>query len=157
MQITITKGIGEGVTTLAAFDNALINSGVANYNLILLSSVIPENSVIRREMYITPLNEHGHRLYVVMARQDENRSGTIACAGLGWVQDKKSKRGLFVEQQGNRKNIVKKAIYDTLESMISTRPYNFGTIHSEIISAECRDKPICAVVIAVYKSQNWDN
>lgn len=39
MHIYVTTGTGEGPTPLAAFDAALINAGVANYNLICLSSV----------------------------------------------------------------------------------------------------------------------
>ncbi len=44
MKIKVTYGIGEGATKLAAFDRALFDAGIANYNLIKLSSVIPENS-----------------------------------------------------------------------------------------------------------------
>jgi arginine decarboxylase len=41
LEIQVTTGTGEGPTPLAAFDAALLDAGVANYNLILLSSVIP--------------------------------------------------------------------------------------------------------------------
>ena len=39
--IQITSTIGVGNTALGAFDNALYKTGVANYNLLRLSSVIP--------------------------------------------------------------------------------------------------------------------
>ena len=38
---------GTGRTLLAAFDDALLAAGVANFNLITLSSVIPPGSSIR--------------------------------------------------------------------------------------------------------------
>ena len=76
MKITITTGTGEGPTPLAAFDTALLNAGVANYNLIYLSSIIPPNSVIKRECYVTPPDEYGHRLYLVMACQRAEEPGT---------------------------------------------------------------------------------
>jgi arginine decarboxylase len=41
MQIHVSSGRGEGPTPLAAFDAALRDAGVSNYNLIALSSVIP--------------------------------------------------------------------------------------------------------------------
>ena len=44
--ITITKGAGFGSYEKSAFDAALDDAGVANYNLIRLSSVIPPNSDI---------------------------------------------------------------------------------------------------------------
>ena len=44
MEIQISTGIGIGPTQLSAFDSALNNAGVANYNLLKLSSVIPPKS-----------------------------------------------------------------------------------------------------------------
>ena len=41
MKLYIAKAIGRGSTELAAFDAALVGAGVANFNLIRLSSVIP--------------------------------------------------------------------------------------------------------------------
>ncbi len=46
--IALAAGLGEGPTQLAAFDAALRDAGVANYNRICLSSVIPPGSVIER-------------------------------------------------------------------------------------------------------------
>ena len=45
MKIIVTSGTGEGPTSLAAFDAALLDAGVANYNLICLSSIIPPGSM----------------------------------------------------------------------------------------------------------------
>ena len=41
MNIYVSSGIGYGQTKLAAFDAALNEAGIANFNLIKLSSVIP--------------------------------------------------------------------------------------------------------------------
>ncbi len=41
MKIHIGTSIGTGETELSAFDTALYNAGIANYNLLYLSSVIP--------------------------------------------------------------------------------------------------------------------
>lgn len=157
MQIIITSGTGEGSTPHAAFDAALIKSGIANYNLICLSSIIPVGSDIQRTKFIAPIEEYGYRLYVVMARHDERKPGKIACAGLGWVQDKETGRGLFVEQHGTDKAEVQRATEVTLESMMSSRPYIYGQIQYEMASIECHEKPVCAVVIAVYQSQGWES
>lgn len=40
-QFTIVAGCGAGHTALNAFDNALQNAGVGNYNLIKVSSILP--------------------------------------------------------------------------------------------------------------------
>lgn len=156
MQIYVTTGTGEGLTPLAAFDAALISAGVANYNLICLSSVIPAESVIQRAKYVTPADEYGYRLYLVMARHDEQQQGKSAWAGLGWTQDQGSGRGLFVEIHGSDRAHVEGDIQATLESMIASRPRPYGSIESEIVGIECRDKPVCALVLAVYQSEGWE-
>ena len=38
---TLVSGVGSGNTELNAFDNALYNAGVGNYNLIKVSSILP--------------------------------------------------------------------------------------------------------------------
>lgn len=156
MQIHVTTGTGEGPTPLAAFDAALINAGVANHNLILLSSVIPARCVIRRAKYIAKPDEYGYRLYLVMARHEEQQQGKSAWAGLGWTQEESTGRGLFVEMHGSERSKVESDINATLESMIASRPLSYGAIESEIVGVECRDKPVCALSVAVYQSQVWD-
>jgi pyruvoyl-dependent arginine decarboxylase len=46
MNIHLSSGVGAGPTELAAFDAALMDAGLANYNLLCLSSVIPPNARI---------------------------------------------------------------------------------------------------------------
>ncbi len=46
MRIDIVWGESEGKTLLSAFDRALLNAGIHNFNLIPLNSVIPPQSVI---------------------------------------------------------------------------------------------------------------
>jgi len=155
MQISITAGTGEGPTPLAAFDAALLNAGVANYNLIVLSSIIPPGSSIKRATFVTPDAEYGHRHYVVMARSDADMPGTAAWAGIGWVQELGDGRGLFVELHGTSKTCVLDAIETTLESMMASRGRAYGPIQHEIIGVECHDRPVCALVIALYTSERW--
>jgi arginine decarboxylase len=156
MKIVITAGTGEGPTAVAAFDAALLRAGVENYNLIPLSSIIPPGSTIERATFVTPIDEYGHRLYVVMARCDVQTAGTEAWAGVGWTQEPESGRGLFVELHGSSKAVVHEAIHETLKSMQASRHHLYGPIHSEITGIMCREKPVCAVVIAVYQSDGWD-
>jgi arginine decarboxylase len=155
MQITITTGTGQGPTSLAAFDAALRAAGVANYNLIYLSSVIPMQSVIQRAKYVTPVSEYGYRLYLVMARHDVQVVGEIAWAGLGWTQEQESGRGLFVELHGTSRSQVERDIQATLVSMTASRPLHYGPIESELVGIECRGEPVCALALAVYQSEGW--
>jgi len=156
MKITITTGTGEGPTPLGAFDAALLAAGVANYNLIPLSSVIPAGSVVQRAHFITPEEEYGYRLYVVMARQQVNEIGLQAWAGLGWTQEAQTGRGLFVELEGCDRQQVESDIHATLGSMVANRPLSYGSIQTELSGIECRGLPACALAIAVYESQGWE-
>ncbi len=155
MRIYLTTGKGEGATRSAAFDAALRQAGIANYNLIALSSVIPPKSIICRAPYPAPADEYGHRLYLVMSRQDEQQPGKTAWAGLGWAQDKDSGRGMFVESHGADRARLEEDLRATLTTVIVHRPVAYGEIESEIVGIECRDKPVCALAVAVYKSEGW--
>jgi len=98
MNIQIAAGTGTGPTKLAAFDVALKEAGIANYNLIRLSSIVPPESKIK--VYDGPITEQqgtwGDRLYVVMADMRVDTPNVEAWAGIGWVQDQKTGKGLFV-------------------------------------------------------------
>lgn len=157
MLIRITTGTGEGPTPLAAFDAALRNAGVANYNLLELSSIIPTGSRIQRSKPSSSAGEYGHRLYVVLAHRTETQKGKTAWAGLGWTQDKASGRGLFVDVNGSSLGEVEGEIEKTLEAMKAARKIPFGETESEIVGIECRENPVCALSVAVYQSQGWNH
>jgi pyruvoyl-dependent arginine decarboxylase len=101
MNITICSGTGSGPNELLAFDTALLNAGIIDYNLIYLSSSIPAGSTIQRKTFHASPDEIGHKLYVVIAKQIEIIPGMAAWAGIGWTQEEKHGRGLFVEHHGN--------------------------------------------------------
>jgi len=158
MDINISSGIGTGPTKLAAFDAALIAAGVANYNLIRLSSVIPSKSKIivygNKPIKEVP-GAWGDRLYVVMAETRVDVKGVEAWAGIGWVQDKKTKKGLFVEHEGTSEGVVRSDIKKSLETLMLNRGVNFGPINMHIVGKKCSGSPICSLVVAVYKPESW--
>jgi arginine decarboxylase len=161
MNIHVTTGLGSGPTTLSAFDSALYDAGVANYNLLRLSSVIPPKAeVIQHEERIPAEimpGEWGDRLYVVMAEQRTTTPNTEAWAGIGWVQDKKTGRGLFVEHEGGSEKKVRRDIEQSLTALMATRNIDFGEIHMKVVGKTCTHHPVCAMVVAVYQASDWEN
>ena len=155
LRISIGAGIGEGPTALAAFDAALVAAGVANYNLIGLSSVIPPGSTLVRERHQAGTADYGRRLYVVMSQMREERPGHVAHAGIGWVQDAASGCGLFVEMHASDRPRLLYDIHVTLDHMRATRPFAYGPVQTEIASAPCVERPVCALVAAVYACEPW--
>ncbi len=101
MDIHVGSGVGLGPTKMAAFDAALYMAGAANYNLLRLSSVIPPGSnVVAYEASIPELpGKWGDRLYAVMAEMRVDTPNVEAWAGIGWVQDAETGKGLFVEHR----------------------------------------------------------
>lgn len=161
MKIYIAPGLGSGPTTLAAFDAALNCAGIANYNLLRLSSVIPPKSEIVQMDNSIPSEVMpggwGDRLYVVMAEQRADTPHTEAWAGIGWVVDKESGKGLFVEHEGGSEHYVRTSIQHSLEALMATRNVDFGEIHMKVTGTACTNSPVCAMVVAVYQASDWDN
>lgn len=153
--LLVTSGTGEAATELAAFDRALLDAGIANYNLIRLSSVIPAGSMVMEKRPDLPGSEWGWRLYVVLAEQRASRSGEQAWAGIGWIQDPADGRGLFVEHEGTSNEHVVDLIEDSLASMRETREDTFGSVQMTTRGVRCTGTPVGAVVAAVYASAPW--
>jgi len=154
--IAITSGIGEGQTKLSAFDAALWDAGIANFNLIKLSSVIPPSTLVQvKHLKNNGKDGFGDKLFVVLAEKREGEKGREAWAGIGWIQTKDS-RGLFVEHEGSQQAEVIRLIKGSLTDMVKYRREEYGEIHYQIVGVPCQDKPVCAVVAAVYQFEGWD-
>lgn len=156
MRIEIATGVGAGPTKLAAFDAALIAAGVANFNLLVLSSVIPPASeIVESDERLSPDGEWGDRLYVVMAQERVTTRNAEAWAGLGWVRDERTGRGLFVEHHGGSRAEVEGDIDDSLSTLCENRGVDFGRHRMRLAGITCRDDAVCALVVATYGTGDW--
>ena len=157
MIIKVGAGIGTGPTQLSAFDAALNDAGVANYNIIRLSSIIPPKSKIEvsKQALVDLPGKWGDRLYVVMAEQRAHVSNEEAWAGIGWVQEKETGKGLFVEHDGSSEKSVRNDITQSLEALMATRNVDFGKINMEVVGTTCKHLPVCTLVVAVYQASGW--
>lgn len=162
MKIYTTKASGVGKTLLSAFDNALFNTGVSNYNLIYLSSVIPPNSeIIPIQKYQAPGEDFGKRLYVVRACEDSDIPGQKIAAGIGWYQvPGLDGRGFFVEHHRTGADapvLVENDIFDSLRDLCQTRGLEFdgANVRHVIESDTVIDAPKCVIALAVYQADNW--
>jgi arginine decarboxylase len=154
LPIGLRASAGHGRTLLSAFDAALLGAGVANYNLVRLSSVIPQQAVIRHEPGPVP-GEHGDRLYCVYAAAYAEHPGESAWAGIGWVRDETG-RGLFVEHETASEESLLEQIHLSLEDMNRSRGGHYGPVETMVTSAHYEDRPACALVLASYAVASWD-
>jgi len=157
MEIHVASGVAKGPTELAAFDAALYAAGVANFNLLQLSSVIPPDAkVILHDQSILEIKGGwGDRLYVVKADYRTSTPGVEAWAGIGWVVHEATGRGLFVEHEGENKEQVEWQIEQSLRALMKTRGIDYGPIHKKVQGIQCEKDPVCALVVAVYQSETW--
>ncbi|HSW36748.1 MAG TPA: pyruvoyl-dependent arginine decarboxylase [Candidatus Saccharimonadales bacterium] len=155
MLVQVSEGIGSGPTELSAFDQALVKAGVANYNLIYLSSVLPPGSKVVARTSDTKLDGGwGDRLYVVMAQRRTSQRNQEAWAGIGWIQDDIGE-GLLVEHDGNSEPEVRADIEHSLEALAKNHGIKFRDPQMHIIGTKCVDLPVCALVVAVFESDPW--
>lgn len=163
MKIYVVSSIGKGTTLLSAFDNALHNAGVHNYNLIFLSSIIPPASkVIKTRRYKTSPNEFGHKLYVVESEIRSAEIGAFLAAGLGWYQLEDT-RGYFVEHKikGETrlavKSEIKSLITRSLQDMCKFRKVKFSKkkLKMSISIGQVISSPTSVMTLAVYRSEGW--
>jgi arginine decarboxylase len=158
LTIQLSRGTGHGPTLLSAFDGALRATGVHNFNLLRLSSVVPPGSVIDvLDGPATPKGDWGDRLYVVRAEQRTATAGEGAWAGIGWVQEAGTRRGLFVEHEGTSEEQVRSDIDNSLAALCDGRPETFGPVQSVLHGTTCDGTPTCALVVAVFKAEGWDD
>lgn len=155
--IQVATGAGAGPTELAAFDAALRDAGIANFNLIYLSSVIPPGSDVEISVDggVRVPGTWGDRLYLVAAEERLSEPGAEAWAGIGWVQSEHDGRGLFVEHHGRSEASVRSDIERSLVSLSAGRDVELGPVRMAVRGARCESEPVCALVAAVFEAEPW--
>lgn len=165
MKISVVSAKGVGQTLLSAFDNALKKTGVYNFNLLRLSSVIPPNTIVEIVKKPTVKGEWGDKLYIVQAEIRSETPGKALAAGIGWYQFNPDGRGVFVEHETladtpeEAHQIVEDLIYKSLEDLCIGRNEVFKTkkVQSQIVSHKVSKEPVCALVLAIYQSESWNS
>jgi arginine decarboxylase len=153
--IPIARGTGEGATERAAFDAALGDAGVADRNLIVLTSVLPPGSAVERVGRIaeTP-GGWGDRLYCVLAEGRTSEPGTDVWAGIGWMQDETG-RGLLVEHHAPSQAGLAALIEASLRGLSRNRKLAFPHKGAVIAGAHCTGAAVCALVVAAFAAEPW--
>ena len=137
MRIDIVWGESEGKTLLSAFDRALLNAGIHNFNLISLSSVIPPQSVIHETGTYTSSDRVGEILYVVISSLSSHKSNVMISAGLGWVLTQEG--GLLIESKGEfSREECEEEIRVALTEMMEAREWS-GEIKMKVITHKVKE------------------
>ncbi|WP_433288007.1 pyruvoyl-dependent arginine decarboxylase [Micromonospora sp. CA-244673] len=156
MIILVTGAVGRGPTCLAAFDAALVAAGIADRNLIRLSSVLPPASSVHQvDRLSSAPGRWGDRLYCVLAEARTTVPGAQVWAGIGWVQDARG-HGLLVEHEADDELSLRGLIGSSLDALSRNRGVSFPSRGVEVAGVRCTGQPVCALVVAVFTAEAWN-
>lgn len=157
LTIRVSAGVGTGRTRLSAFDAALRDAGVADFNLVRLSSVIPAGStVVEVPGSEQPLGEHGDVLYCVYADAYADVAGEQAWAGVAWSERLDGSRaGLFVEHSSHSGNVLRQDLRRSLDDLNVGRGGRYRPAGQVITSVVGGQGHACAIVVATYAHVGW--
>jgi arginine decarboxylase len=149
--IRVVWGGATGPTEMAAYDAALAAAGIADYNLVTVSSVVPAEAELAVVGEAPDLGATGNRLTVVQSRADRPPGADEpAVAGLGWARSR-SGRGLFYEATGASAFAVRTEIEEGLAAGRALRDWTFQT--EEVLVRQTAPEPdshTTQVVCATY-------
>lgn len=110
MKVSITSGKSEGPTKLNAFDNALLNAGIGDVNLIPVSSILPSGTKIVE----LPIIKKGKMVNCVLSCVYSNQPGDLITAAVAVATS--DDFGCVVEHSGVNEDPEK--IKQEAESMV---------------------------------------
>ncbi|MFQ5758991.1 MAG: pyruvoyl-dependent arginine decarboxylase [Candidatus Bathyarchaeia archaeon] len=135
------------VSELNAFDRALKNAGIAQCNLVQVSSILPPEC---KEGKLREMPA-GSIVYTVMARMDGTEGMTIS-AGTAWAWEKSGKYGLVAEAHGQMDQQSLKATLEwKIREMAKTREIEIGEIsyRTEVLTVPLKNYG-CVIAALIY-------
>ncbi len=149
--IHVAGGVGVAPTEMAAYDAALADANLHNYNLITVSSVIPADAELTVVEKAPDLGPAGNRLTVVQGKVvagPETDTEEIA-TGIGWARGPGP--GLFYEAHGTDLEAVEAEIRRGLDAGCALREWTFTDRDVEMSAIEPRKGSYtAAVMLAAY-------
>jgi len=139
----LASGSAEGATPINAFDNALLNAGVGNLNLVKVSSVVPTGAVmLDQPIPIGP----GTLVPAVYATGHSNVPGEQLCSviGIGLSEDS---HGMIFEHSSDSAERAEGAVRQMVEDAFSQRGMKLARLM--IRMAEHRVEKLGCTVSAV--------
>ncbi|MEM2947967.1 MAG: arginine decarboxylase, pyruvoyl-dependent [Candidatus Anstonellales archaeon] len=82
-KVFFTKGVGVHKDRLASFEAALRMAGIAQFNLVYVSSILPPGCKIISEQEGLKEMKPGQIVHVVMARNETNEPNRLVSAAIG--------------------------------------------------------------------------
>ena len=148
--IHIAAGIGRAPTAMAAYDAALADANLHNYNLVTVSSVIPANATIEVVDRAPDLGPAGHQLTVVEGRSviAPDEPAETAATAIAWATGPEA--GLFYEASGTDPDATRAAARQGLAAGCELRDWEFTDRDVLVSTVDADGSHTAAVVLAAY-------
>ncbi len=145
MKVSITSGKAEGPTKLNAFDNALLDAGIGDVNLIKVSSIIPAGA----EFAELPQLPAGKMVNTVLSYVSSEKEGDWICAVIAVALS--DKLGCVVEHSGVNQDPekIKEKALDMVQHMMQVRDIKINEIITKCQIHQVKSKG-AAVAAVVY-------
>ena len=139
----LASGSAEGATPINAFDNALLNAGVGNLNLVKVSSVVPTGAVmLDQPIPIGP----GTLVPSVYATRNSNVPGERLCSVIG-IGLSEASHGMIFEHSSDSAERAEGAVRQMVEDAFNQRGMKLARLM--IRMAEHRVEKLGCTVSAV--------
>ena len=149
--IHVAGGVGVAPTAMSAYDAALADANLHNYNLITVSSVIPADATLELVDAAPDLGPAGNKLTVVQGKTvaGPESDGEPIATGIGWATGPGP--GLFYEASGTDPEAVEAEIRRGLDAGCELRDWEITDRDVHLSTAD----PVvgsytAAVVLAAY-------
>lgn len=126
----ISSGKGQSQYRLVAFDNALIDAGISDYNLVRVSSILPSGS--KRQHHVdVPIGSPLHTAYATMSSDIKGKKIATAIA-VGIPKDGKD-IGVIMEAEGEDAEQTEEVARDMVMEAMSNHGIEIDHIESSSI------------------------
>lgn len=146
-RIAVVWGTGDAATPLTAFDAALDEAGLADYNLLGLSSIAPPGATVATPGTLERSFGVGDPVATVLADATSEESGGAVAAGLGWVLSPRG--GVFMEASGETAESCREDLEAMLADVRSQRDWDW-TAEETVVREHLVEDVGAAVVAAVF-------
>ncbi len=149
--IHIAAGIGRAPTAMAAYDAALADANLHNYNLVSVSSIIPAEATIAVVDRAPDLGPAGNRLTVVEGKSvvGPDETADTAATAIAWATGPGP--GLFYEASGTDPDAVEREARRGLDAGRELRDWELTDRDTRVAAVDTTgDSYTAAVVVAAY-------
>ncbi|MBI2914444.1 MAG: arginine decarboxylase, pyruvoyl-dependent [Firmicutes bacterium] len=136
-RFTLIAGAGEGPTPLNAFDSALLDAGIGNYNLVRVSSIVPPGAsfVETPSKLAIPL---GALVPTAYGSFTSDKPGTVIAAAI--AVGLSNGLGIIMEHKGeSSKNAIERAIEAMVEQAFVLRNADLRELKIRSVEHVVRD------------------